>query len=46
MYHFKADMNPKYTYRYAVDSINLDTNKLFLVNPNFKIVECKLKPVN
>jgi len=46
MYNFKADMNPKYTYHYAVDSINLETNELFLVNPNFKIVECKLKPIN
>lgn len=46
MYHFNTKMDSKFTYHYTIDSINLDTNEIFLVNPNFKIVEYKLKSVN
>ncbi|MFY8180573.1 MAG: hypothetical protein ACOVLG_02270 [Flavobacterium sp.] len=46
MYHFNTKMDSKFTYHYTIDSINLDTNELFLVDPNFKIVEYKLKNIN
>lgn len=45
-YKTKVDLNEKFDYFFAIDSINLDTNELFLVDPNFKIVEYKLKSVN
>ena len=34
-------LTERFDYFFAIDSINLDTNELFLVDPNFKIVEYK-----
>jgi hypothetical protein len=34
------------SYQYAIDSVNLVTNELYLVNPNLKVIKYNLKKVN
>ena len=41
-YHKNVDMNDEFDYYFAIDSINLDTNELFLIDPNFKMIKQKL----
>lgn len=39
VYHYSKNtiINDEYSYYYAIDSLNLETNELFLVQPNLKI---------
>ena len=41
-YPKKVYMNNQFDYYFAIDSINLDTNELFLIDPNFNIIKQKL----
>lgn len=41
-YPKNVDMNDVFDYYFAIDSINLDTNELFLIDPNFKMIKQKL----
>ena len=45
-YQKEVDMNDKFDYYFAIDSINLDTNELFLIDPNFKLIKQKLTSSN
>ncbi len=45
-YNSKIEMNDKFDYYYAIDSINLDTNEIFLIDPNFQTVKQILIPIN
>ncbi|HLO74522.1 MAG TPA: hypothetical protein VK164_11340 [Flavobacterium sp.] len=45
-YYKNVNMNDKFDYYFAIDSINLDTNELFLIDPNFKLIKQNLTPIN